>query len=438
MTRVGARLDANQLPGIQHGPKKLKIAPLEAQIPDGVDELARLVASLFRRITITDLVAEVDARTDRVALFSALLADATNLGLAKMADACPGLTFKRLAWVADWYIREDGYRNALAEIINQHHREPFAAHWGDGATSSSDGQAFSVGGRRDGVARVNARYGRDPTLNFYTHLSDQYGSFHTKVITGTAKEAAHVLDGLLYHETELAIHTHYTDTGGYTDHVFGLCALLGIRYAPRLRDLADRRLYTFEKPTTYPSLEPLIGGTLNSKQITAHWDALLRVCASLKLGTVTASLLLEKLAEYPRQNSVAWGLREMGRLEKTLHTLEWFENVELRCQVLIGLNKGEGRNALARAVFFYRRGTVHDRSDRDQQQRAQGLNLVVAAIILWNTLEMERIVAELRRAGTPMTDEQLAHLSPMEWEHITLTGEYHWKALARPTRGRDR
>ncbi|GHO57864.1 hypothetical protein KSB_63390 [Ktedonobacter robiniae] len=57
-------------------------------------------------------------------------------------------------------------------------------------------------------------------------------------------------------------------------------------------------------------------------------------------------LLLRKLASYPRQNSLAWGLREMGRLEKTLFTLEWLQSVELCWRVQIGLNKGEARNAL--------------------------------------------------------------------------------------------
>jgi TnpA family transposase len=54
-----------------------------------------------------------------------------------------------------------------------------------------------------------------------------------------------VLDGLLYHQTGLAIEEHYTDMGGVSDHVFGLCHLLRFRYAPRIRDLKDRRLYLF-------------------------------------------------------------------------------------------------------------------------------------------------------------------------------------------------
>jgi TnpA family transposase len=126
---------------------------------------------------------------------------------------------------------------------------------------------------------------------------------------------------------------HYADTGGYTDQVFSTCHLLGFRFGPRLRDLGDRKLYTVEKPSSYPDLNLLIGGAVSVKQITEHWDELLRLTASLRLGTVTASLMLRKLASYPRQNGLAWALREVGRIEKTLFTLEWLQSVELRRRV---------------------------------------------------------------------------------------------------------
>src|SRR5712691_1143160 len=144
-----------------------------------------------------------------------------------------------------------------------------------------------------------------------------------------------------------------------TDQVFSTCHLLGFRFAPRLRDLGDRKLYPIEKPSSYPDLDLLIGGAVNVKQITDHWDELLRLTTSLRLGTVTASLMLRKLASYPRQNGLAWALREVGRIEKTLFTLEWFQSLELRRRVQVGLNKGEARNALARAV-----GLGAYRSDR--------------------------------------------------------------------------
>ena len=64
-------------------------------------------------------------------------------------------------------------------------------------------------------------------------LQYQYAPFHTKVINATVRDATHVLDGLLYHESDLRIREHYTDTAGFTNHVFALCHLLGFRFAPR-------------------------------------------------------------------------------------------------------------------------------------------------------------------------------------------------------------
>ena len=52
---------------------------------------------------------------------------------------------------------------------------------------------------------------------------------------------------------------------------------------------------------------------------------------------------------------------------------------------------------------------------------------MVAAIILWNTVYLERAVQALRESGQDIDDELLAHLSPLGWEHINLTGDYIWQ-----------
>ena len=189
---------------------------------------------------------------------------------------------------------------------------------------------------------------------------------------------------------------HHTDGGGDSDHVFALCTLLGFQFAPRIPDLKNRRLYSFGKPSAYPTLEPLIAGRINVALIRAHWSDILRVAASIRTGTVTASLIMRQLAAYPRQNGVAAALRELGRLERTLFTLDWIEDPELRRDAGRELNKGEARNSLARAVFIHRLGEIRDRTYENQQHRASGLNLLVTAIILWNTRYLERAVAALR------------------------------------------
>lgn len=410
-------------------------------LPNAVQAFIQSVYAQLPRVKITDLLVEVDRwtqftdqfthlRTGKVAedkqtLLTVILADAINLGFTSMAAACQGTSFKKLSWMADWHMSDEAYSRALAEIVNHHHRMTLVQSWGDGTTSSSDGQQFPLGGASKPLGDVNPKYGSHPGMIFYTHISDQYSPFHTQLINTNTRDATFVLDGLLYHQSDLNIEEHYTDTAGFTDHVFGLCHLLGFRFAPRLRDIGDLSLFPIGDASQWPQLTPLFGEPLKLHLIQEQWNDILRLASSIRLGKVTASLILRKLAAYPRQNRLALALRELGRLERTLFILDWMQQSELRARVQAGLNKGESRNALARAVFFNRLGEVRDRSFENQSYRASGLNLVVAAIILWNTFQLEQIIAKTRQKVT-VPDEFLSSLSPLGWQHINLTGDYIW------------
>lgn len=249
---------SGELPDATLAPDGLRITPLGNDVPDAAEALKAKAFALLPHVKITDLLLEVDRWTDftghfghlkteqpaadRSLLLTTVLADALNLGLYKMAEACPGASVARLSRLVAWHIRDETYSRSLAELINHQHRQAFAAHWGEGTTASSDGQRYRAGGRGESAGAVNARYGHEPGVLFYTHVSDQYAPFHTKVINATVRDATHVLDGLLYHESDLRIEEDYTDTAGFTDHVFALCHLLGFRFAPRIRGLGDHRI----------------------------------------------------------------------------------------------------------------------------------------------------------------------------------------------------
>lgn len=436
---VGDRLEDVRIKGAA-----LKVTPLKAVTPEQAEALTERLYRRLPGMRITELLAEVDRWTEFSAAFThlhsglpaedprvvltAVLADATNMGLTRMAEACSVASYRQLAWTAAWHLREDSYGRALGMLVNAQQAHPLARAFGAGIASSSDGQHFHVGGPGEAVGAVNARHGRDPAVSVYTHISDRYAPFHTRILSATAGEAAHVIDGLLHHHADLDIAIHHTDGGGVSDHVFALAHLLGFRFAPRIPNLGDRKLYPFGPTARWPVLAPFMAGRIDADLIEAHWDDVLRLTTSIRTGAVSASLMLKRLGSYPRQNGLALALREIGRIERTLFTLDWLESPELRRQTTVELNKGESKNALQRAVCFHRLGRLRDRNAESQSHRASGLALVVAAITLWNTAYLSRALDTLRHSGEVVPDELLAHIAPLGWQHINLTGDYLWAA----------
>lgn len=434
---------SGKLDGVRLAEGTLIVAPLESEVPDAAEALKWELNRHLPNVNITDLLAEVDSWTgfsdrfthlrtmdvvrNRSAILAAVLADATNLGPKRMAEASANVSERQIAWARLFHIRPETYKAAQAAIINAHSVHPHASLWGNGATSSSDGQFFRAGDRATGRSDVNLHYGSEPGAKFYSHLSDQYGYFSILPISPSESEAPYVLDGLYDHESNLDIDEHYTDTGGSSDHVFGLFALLGRRFAPRLRNLKDRKFHTFNKSDAYPTLKAHVGQRINVDLIRDSWDELLRMAASMNERVVAPSTILKKLSASKKSSELAQALREVGRVERTRFMIEWYCDPKLRRRCLGGLNKGESAHKLKRAVFFHECGEVRDRSFDSQAFRASGLNLVVSAIVHWNTVYLARVVDSLKDKGRKVPDNLLKHVSPLTWEHINLTGIYSWQ-----------
>ena len=447
LKEFGRAARTGTIPGgiIENG--KLHIDKLRADTPEGAEDL---VLDLYQQLPparITDLLLEVDERTgfseafthlrtgapcsDRIGLMNVLLAEGVNLGLRKMAAATNTHSFWELLRIARWHVEGSAYDRALAMIVEAHAALPMAAFWGQGQSASSDGQLFLATEQGEAMNLINAKYGNVPGLKGYSHVSDQYAPFATQVIPATVSEAPYILDGLLMNDAGRRVRQHFADTGGFTDHVFAACALLGYRFAPRIRDLPQKRLYAFTPNATPANVRALVGGKINEPLIERNWPDILRIMATIAAGIVAPSQILRKLASYPRQNELALALREVGRIERTLFMIDWILDAGLQRQAQIGLNKGEAHHALKRAISFHRRGEIRDRSGEGQHYRIAGMNLLAAIIIFWNTMKLGEVVNTRAASGTHIAPDLLAHVSPLGWEHINLTGEYRWpKSLA--------
>lgn len=442
LKRLAQAAKAGTIPGGSIEDGALKIERLSAAVPA---EAEGLVLDLYKRlpdIRITDLLLEVDDATrfseafthirtgapckDRIGLLTVLLAEGLNLGLSKMAEATDTHSYFQLSSLSNWYVEGDAITRALAMVIEAQSTLTMARFWGAGITASSDGQFFPAARQGEAMNLINAKYGTEPGLKAYTHVSDQFGPFATQTIPATVNEAPYILDGLLMNETGRKIKEQYADTGGFTDHVFAVTALLGFQFIPRIRDLPSKRLYVFDPASTPKELKGLIGGKIREGIIIANWPDILRSAATMVAGVMPPSQLLRKFATYPRQHALAEALKEIGRVERTLFIIEWALDADLQRRAQIGLNKGEAHHALKNALRIGRQGEIRDRTTEAQHFRMAGLNLLAAIIIYWNTKHLGQAVKRRKRDGLDCPSDLLAHISPLGWAHILLTGEYKW------------
>ena len=442
LDRLADAAHRGRIPGgaIENG--ELRIGRPASAMPADVDEL---VLDLYRRlpeVRITDILLEVDAATgftdafthlrtgapckDRIGLLNVLLAEGLNLGLSKMAEASNTHDFFQLSRLSRWHIESEAIDRALAMVIEAQAQLPMASLWGLGLTASSDGQFFPAARQGEAMNLVNARYGSEPGLKAYTHVSDRFGPFATQTIPATVNEAPYILDGLLMTRAGRRIREQYADSGGFTDHVFAVTSLLGYRFIPRIRDLPSKRLHVFETRRVPNRLIGLTGNKIREDVIVRNWPDILRVAATLASGVLPPSQLLRKFAAYPRQHELAVALREIGRVERTLFIVDWLLDADMQRRANTGLNKGEAHHALKNALRIGRQGEIRDRSSEGQHYRMAGLNLLAAIVIYWNTVHLGEAVRQRKRAGLTVEPELLAHISPLGWAHILLTGEYRW------------
>jgi len=446
---VEARLAGNTALTINARRGRFKLA--RPRLGNGEDDppragdtpLGKLIRRCLPKVDLADVLIDVDNETDFVRhllgkggggrtavglkrrnLLAALLACGCNLGPERMAAATPGTTAHEIAEAADWLLTEDALKAAVIELVNYASRLPLSQIWGLGSTASSDGMRFHVPANI-----LSADYSpllADRGVTLMRHTLDNYLQLHGKPVPCRLREALFSLDGLVEHDTELDPRVLYTDTHGSTEVVMAAGHLLGFSLEPRIADLGDQTLYKIDREAAYPGLDPILTGTVKTHLIGPAWDGVVRLVASMRARTASPSLILHRLGSYARQNSLHQALAEIGRVRKTVFVLRFLDDAGYRRHIGRELNKGERSHVLSRLLFFGKEGAVRGRTFQDQVNTFSCLAVLHNAVVVWNTLRIGEVVAQLRAEGHVITDEDLARTSPLLHAHINPFGQYRF------------
>jgi TnpA family transposase len=347
----------------------------------------------------------------------------------------PALRRSRLSWVKHNYVRAETLTAANARLVAAQNGITLAQAWGGGEVASADGLRFVVPVRTM-HAGPNPRYfGQGRGVTYYNLMSDQFTGLNGIVVPGTLRDSLSLLALVLEQETPLASVEIVTDTGAYTDVIFGIFWLLGFQFSPRLADIGGARFWRVDRKANYGPLDGLARHTIKPKLIVQHWDDLLRLAGSLKLGLVQASGLMRTLQTNERPTRLAQALAEAGRIVKTIYMVGFIDDEAERRRILGQLNRHEGRHTLARVVFHAKRGELRQRYREGQEDQLGALGLVVNMIVLWNTIYMDAALAQLRAEGFPVLDGDVARLSPLGFAHVNMLGRYAFSLPEAVARG---
>ena len=425
---------------------------LDGAREERLEALQEWLSEGLRDVKLPELLIEVDndlhfthhfippaQQTEREAeqictVVATIMAYGCNIGPYTMSRLAGDITYRQIKRVTDWQLTEEAQRQALADVVNAISRLDITQAWGEGKTSSSDAQRFRM--KRKLLQRTYSHRFQDYALEFYSFVADNYAPFYSAPIECTDRDAAYVLDGLLYNESDLALEEHYTDTHGYTEINFAAFAMLGRRFSPRIRGIQKQRIYRIDKAKDYGALAPLVDRwdrTIRLDWICEQWDRMGQFYASLESGHTTASTALQRLAGYSGKNHFYRANRELGRIFKTEHILRYMSDPLARQQIRRGLLKSEEVHALARQVAYGKQGRLTARDLQTLKNTSSCLTLIMACIIYWQAKEINRVILEGQPEVEGVDLSLLEHISPIGWENVLLYGEYVLnRSLVRP------
>ena len=454
---VGARLPENDAVRFETvGDKtELVLSPLEAlEEPPSLIALRNEIKTRIPRVDLPEVLLEIAARTGCIDTFTHLTERTaravdltTSLCAVLMAEACntgpeplvrqdmPALKRDRLLWVDQNYVRDDTLMACNAVLVEAQNRIALARTWGGGDVASADGMRFVVPVRTVHAAPNPKYFNRGRGVTWYNLLSNQGTGLNAITVPGTLRDSLVLLAVVLEQQTELRPTQIMTDNGAYSDVVFGLFRLSSYRFCPRLADVGGTRFWRVDPNADYGSLNVLARQRVNFDRIKPHWDDVLRLVGSLKLGLVPAMGIMRTLQVDERPTRLAQAIAEIGRIDKTIHTLNIIDDKARRRATVLQLNLGEGRHSLAREVFHGKRGELFQRYREGQEDQLSALGLVVNMIVLWNTLYMDAVLTQLRHEGYPIQSVDEARLSPFGHEHINMLGRYSFSVPEAVARG---
>ena len=442
---VGGRLAASTEVSIGDDGKIHLTGVKAIEEPPSLVDLRSRTAAMLPRVDLPEVILEVmswapelaeaftpvsggRSRLDDlpVSVAACLAAHAMNIGYRPVAKkGVPALERARLSHVFQNYVRPETLAAANAPLVARQAGLLLAQAWGGGLVAAVDGMRFVVPVPAAFALPNRKFFGSKRGMTWLNAINDHGMGRGAKIVSGTVRDSLHMVDVIFGLDGGELPEIVVSDTGSYSDVVFGLLELLGISYRPALADLPDQKGWRFKADAGYGPLSTFARGRIDTAKIRRNWEDILRVVASIYTGTVRAYDVVTMLQRDGHPTALGEAIAMYGRIFKTLHILSYIDTDETYRRDIKGIrNLQEGRHALARKICHGRKGELYHRYERGLENQLGALGLVLNCVVLWTTVYLDAAVRQLRAQGYPVLEEDMARLSPFVSRHLGVHGTY--------------
>lgn len=390
-----------RIPKIEKGPDHpvLKTLKQKTVARWGILGLTDILLEADRQVNFTRFfystaqrqVLDVDEIRERLLL--SILGRGTGLGLKRIhAAAKPKFSYDDLFYFNKRFFHIDSVRETIAALVDRilEIRSPEICR--NSNTCTSDGKYLGAW-EQNLVAQWNPHYQETGIMSYFL-VDENSTGIHSQVKRGT--EVSAMITSLIQHDTMMTVESNCIDSHGQSELGFAFCRFLSVELLPWLKRMKYERLYLPKSGTKglYPSLTGVLARPIRWDHAHEHYSDMIRHVVAAKERTAPVDSILRRFNRNNPANHTYKGFLEVGKALKTIHNCKFLTDPSYRHRIFKGRNVVENWNSAIDVICFGGKSEIQSNDPDIQELTVLCLHLLQNALVLVNTVMVERVLFE--------------------------------------------